>query len=58
MSENKTDARVVQHRASSYDATDDPDTGMPSAKVPRFSLVPEKEKSKLKIWINCMHACS
>ena len=50
MSETKkTDARVVQHRATSYDATDDPDTNMPSAKVPKFSLVPENEKSKLKM---------
>ena len=50
MSENKTDVRVVQHRACSYDATDDPDTNMPSAKVPKFSLVPENEHSKLKIY--------
>ena len=49
MSENNTDARVVQHRACSYDVTDDPETQMPSAKVPRFSLKPEKEKSKLII---------
>ena len=47
MSENNTDARVVHHRATSYDVTDDPDTGMPSAKVPKFSLKPKREKSKL-----------
>ena len=49
MSETKTEARVVQHKASSYDATDDPDTNMPSAKLPKFSLVPENEHSKLII---------
>ena len=50
MSENNnTDARVVKHRATSYDTTDDPETNMPSAKVPKFSLKPDNERSKLII---------
>ena len=45
----KTDGRVVQHKASSYEATDAPDTKMPSAKLPDFTLEPKSRKSKLII---------
>ena len=42
-------AKVVQHRATSYDATDDPHTNMPSAVLPKFSLKPKHKKSKLNL---------
>ena len=42
-------AKVVQHRATSYEATDDPHTSMPSAVLPKFALKPKNEKSKLNI---------
>ena len=45
----KTDGRVVRHKVSSYEATDAPDTKMPSVKLPKFVLEPESRKSKLII---------
>ena len=48
MSESVANAKVVQHRATSYDATDDPQTSMPSAKLPKFSLKPKNEESEQK----------
>ena len=39
-------AKVVQHRATSYDTTDDPQTSIPSAVLPKFSLKPKNEESK------------
>ena len=39
-------AKVVQHKATSYDTTDDPQTSMPSAVLPKFSLKPKNEQSK------------
>ena len=42
-----TDGRVVQHAVSGYDVTDDPDTHMSSAKLPKFSLEPKHRKGKL-----------
>ena len=41
-------AKVVQHRATSYDTTDDPHTSFPLAELPKFSLKPKTEESKLK----------
>ena len=40
-------AKVVQHRATSYDATDDLLTSIPSAALPKFSLKPKNEESEL-----------
>ena len=53
-------AKVVQHKATSYDTTDDPQTNMPSAVLPKFSLKPKNEQSKfskINSYIDCGH-CS
>ena len=47
MSGTVANAKVVQHRATSYDTTDDPQTSFPSAELPKFSLKPKCEESKL-----------
>ena len=42
-----TNARVVRHIATSYDTIDDPHTNVPSAVLPKFSLKPKYQESKL-----------
>ena len=44
-----TNAKVVQHRATSYDTVDDPHTNVPLAVLPKFSLKPKNQESKLKL---------
>ena len=39
-------AKVVQHRATSYDTTDDPQTSFPLAELPKFSLKPKNQEGK------------
>ena len=42
-----TRAKVVKHKVTSYDSTDNPETHMHSAKgLPKFCLKPEIEKGK------------
>ena len=45
MSAAVANAKVVQHRATSYDTSADPQTSMPSAVLPKFSLKPKNEES-------------
>ena len=43
MSTNTAKAKVVEHTAAKYDETDDPETQMSSAQVPKFRLKPKHE---------------
>ena len=45
MSGTVANAKVVQHKATSYDTIDDPGTNMPSTVLPKFSLKPKNEQS-------------
>ena len=45
MSGTVANAKVVEHKAISYETTDDPQTSNPSAVLPKFSLKPENEQS-------------
>ena len=46
MSKTAANAKVVEHTVASYDATDDPETHMPSTKkLPKFRLKPKNEQS-------------
>ena len=49
MSATVANAKVVQHKATSYDTTDEPGTNMPSAVLPKFALKPKYEESKSNI---------
>ena len=45
-------AKVVEHTAARYDDTDtDPQTHMPSEKVPKFRLKPKNEHAYEEIWL-------
>ena len=51
MGEINAAARVVQHRTTSYDATEHAQTNLPSAQLPKFALKPKHEKGKLSLTI-------
>ena len=45
MSKTAANGKVVEHAVASYDATDDPETHMPTEKLPKFRLKPKNERS-------------
>ena len=45
MSKTAACACVVEHKVASYDVTDNPETHMLSANVPKFFLQPKHEQS-------------
>ena len=43
--ETAVNAKVVEHKVAEYEATDNPETHMLSAEVPKFCLKPKNERS-------------
>ena len=43
--ETTTKAHVVEHAVANYETTDNPETHMSSARVPKFCLRPKIERS-------------
>ena len=43
--ETAAKAKVVEHKVAEYETTDNPETHMSSAEVPKFCLKPKNERS-------------
>ena len=52
MSTTKAKAQVVEHTVAGYDTIDNPETRLPSTKLPKFCLKPKNEQSMYIYIIN------